>query len=311
MNKNHLVKKDNNLVFARYKLSELSIKVLSTVVSMIRKDDKDFKVYELSIADFKELLGSSSNKMYDEVQTIAQELMLKPMTIPREGVGFLTVNWIASTEYMPDSGVLEFEISPKLKPYLIELSGGFLKYELKNILALKSPYVIRLYELLKHEYNKVNNYTGNKVVSYEIELQELRDLFEIPMSYQYSSGVKLRILDKAVKQFSEKTDITMKYQEHKRGRKVHKIEFTIRENTGQDTFLQERKDFIKYMRTHYTNQNIQETQGMILSISDKGHIYNKKTLREYTKKDANTVWSIWFDMAKEDKLLILKQGTLF
>lgn len=311
MNKNHLVKKDNNLVFARYKLSELSIKVLSTVVSMIRKDDKNFKTYALSIADFKELLGSSSNKIYEEVQKLAQELMLKPMTIPREGGGFLTVNWIASTEYIPDSGVLEFEISPKLKPYLIELSGGFLKYELKNILALKSPYVIRLYELLKHEYNKVNNYTGNKVVSYEIDLQELRDLFEIPTSYKYSGGIKDRILDKAVKQFSQKTDITVKYQEHKRGRKVHKIEFTIRENTGQDTYLQDRKDFIKYMRIHHVNQDIQETQGMVLSISDKGRIYNKRTLREYAKKDSDTVWSLWFKMAQEDKLLVLKQGALF
>jgi plasmid replication initiation protein len=310
MNKNHLVKKDNNLVFARYKLSELSIKVLSTVVSMIRKDDKDFETYSLSIADFKELLGTKHKDMYAEVQTIAQELMSKPMKIPQDKGGFLVVNWIASLRYEPNSGVIDFKIAPDLKPYLIELSGGFLKYELKNILALKSPYVIRLYELLKHEYNKVNNYTGNKVVSYEIELEELRNLFEIPISYAYKD-VRIRILDKAVKQFSEKTDITMKYQEHKRGRKVHKVEFTIRENTGQDTYLQDRKDFIKYMRTHHVNQDIQETQGMVLSISDKGRIYNKKTLREYAKKDSDTVWSLWFKMAQEDKLLVLKQGTLF
>jgi len=311
MNKNHLVKKENKLVFARYKLSELSIKVLSTIISMIRKDDKDFKTYTLSVADFKELLGSSSNKIYEEVQKLGQELMSKPMTIPRSDGGFLTVNWIASTEYIPDCGVLEFEISPKLKPYLIELSGGFLKYELKNILALKSPYVIRLYELLKHEYNKVNGYTGNKVVSYDIELEQLRELFEIPESYKYSGGIKDRILDKAVKQFAEKTDITIKYQEHKRGRKVHKIEFTIRENDGLEDYLKDLRTFIKNIRKNFINQDIYQGQGMVLSVAQNGHIYDKKTLREYNKNDAQKVWETWYNLAKEDKLLILKQGTLF
>jgi len=310
MNKNHLVKKDNQLVFARYKLSELSIKVLSTIISMIRKDDEDFKRYEISVSDYKELVGSVSNSMHQDIYDIGKELMSKPMKIPRKDNGFLILNWIASLEYEPEVGILGFRVSPDLKPYLIELSGGFLKYELKNILALKSPYVIRLYELLRHEYNKVNGYTGNKVVSYEIELDELRKLFEIPASYAYKD-IRIRILDKAVKQFAEKTDITIKYEEHKRGRKVHKIEFTIRENDGLEDYLKDLKSFIKYMRKHFINQDVYQGQGMILSVSQKGHIYDKKTLREYNKNDAQKVWETWYNLAKEDKLLILKQGTLF
>jgi hypothetical protein len=50
---------------------------------------------------------------------------------------------------------------------------------------------------------------------------------------------------------------------------------------------------------------------MILSVDANGRIYDKKTGKEYSNKNAQVVWEKWYELAKQDKLLILKQGTLF
>lgn len=301
-----VVKKHGSLLTARYGLSELSIKVLSTVISMIRADDQDFKPYTLDISAFKELMNLKRKDLHSDLRSIATELISTKIEIPLHDHGFLVTAWISSAEYRSEYGEIEFEVSPKLKPYLIELKENFLQYELKNILALKSSYVIRLYELLKHEYNKINRYTGNKVVSYEISVSDLREQFKIPKSYQYSSHIKKLILDKAVKQFESKTDITITYEEHKRGRKVDLLTFTIRENDHQGDHLISEKSFIKFMRSTFVNRDIWKGQGMVLSISAKGRIYDKITGKDYSKDQSLKVWATWYQLAKDHKLEVLE-----
>jgi plasmid replication initiation protein len=285
---------------------------------MISKDDEDFKLYVIKAQDFKELtapnqkLGGSA---YKQLIDACNELMDKRIEFDEgEEVGFMLTRWIASAEYFAGAGEIEIEISQKLRPLLLQLKqGNYLNYELGNILALKSTYVIRLYEMLKHEYNKVVKYKPNTTaVVHEINIDWLRNKFKIPTSYQYSSHIKKLIFDKAVKQFKQHTDIEISYVEsRKRGKKVLAVEFTIRANDGLSDFLKDLKTFIAYMRKNYVNQDIWQGQGMILSVDTKGRIYNKKTLKEYNYKDAKIVWQKWYELAKENKLLILKQGLLF
>ena len=52
-NKNNIVKKHNELVNkARYSLSEKGIKIVSALIAMIKKDDKDFQEYNIKIIEF-------------------------------------------------------------------------------------------------------------------------------------------------------------------------------------------------------------------------------------------------------------------
>lgn len=313
-NQNNIVRKAETLLKARYTLSDIAIKLITTVISMISKDDKDFQLYVIKVKDFKELLNQNTKtggSAYQQLKDAADELLSKKIEFDDgEEVGFMLTRWIASAEYFAGAGEIELEISQKLRPLLLQLKqGNYLNYELKNILPLRSAYVIRLYELLKHEYNKVIKYKPNTTaVIHEIDIEELRKEFQIPDTYQYSSGIKLRIFEKAIKQFQSYTDIVIDYKEsRKRGKKVLAVEFTIRHNDGLADYLKDLKTFIVYMRKCFINQDIWKGQGMVLSVSQKGRIYNKKSLIEYNHKDAQTVWEKWYAMAKENKLEILKQ----
>jgi len=300
------VRKAEKLLTARYALSELAIKVITTVIAMIDKNDQDFKLYTIKVQNFKELMNSKNKNLYQQLKDACKELVNKHILFDNgEEVGFMITSWISSAEYSVGAGEIEIEISQKLRPLLLQLKkGNYLNYELKNILPLKSIYVIRLYELLKHEYNKVIKYKPNTTaVVHEIFIDELREQFKIPKSYQYSS----HIFDKAVKQFKDHTDIQISYEEtRKRGKKVLAVEFTIRANDGLSDYLKDFRTFVSYIRKYYVNQDIWQGQGLILSVSEKGRIYDKKTLREYTKEKSQVVWETWYQLAKENKLEILK-----
>jgi len=304
----NIVRKAEALLRARYSLSKLAIKLITIIISMLSKDDADFKIYIIKITNFKELTGTDSKNIYADLRSASDELLTKKIEFDDKNVGFMLTRWIASAEYSIGSGEIEIEISQKLKPLLLQLKdGNYLNYELKNILALKSTYVIRLYELLKHQYNKIKKYKGHTVATYEVYIENLREEFKIPSSYQYSSHIKKLIFEKSIKQFKEYTDIEITYKEtKKRGKKVIAVEFTIRENTIHlMDYLKNIQTFIAHIRTKFVNKDIMEHQGMILSISENGRIYDKRTLKEYNKDEALQVWNIWFDLAKSDNLPIL------
>ena len=307
----NIVRKAGKLLRARYSLSELAIKLIATIISIISKDDADFKLYVIKAQDFKELItdGKLGGSAYKQLKNAANELLDKRIEFDEgEEVGFMLTRWIASAEYFAGAGEIEIEISQKLRPLLLQLKeGNYLNYELRNILALRSGYLIRLYETLKHEYNKVSKYKGHTTATYEINIDDLRRQFKIPDSYEYKD-IRVNIFDKAVKQFKEHTDIEITYEpSRKRGKKVLAVEFTIRENDRLSEF-KDLRTFIAYIRKYYSNQDIWVGQNMILSVSEKGRIYDKKSQKEYNKNEAQKVWENWYQMAQNDKLKIIKKG---
>lgn len=85
----------------------------------------------------------------------------------------------------------------------------FTKYELQQISNLSSAYAVRLYELLIAWRS-----TGQTPV---IELTEFRNKIGIlDDEYTRMGNFKDRVLNLAIAQINEHTDITVKYEQHKR-----------------------------------------------------------------------------------------------
>jgi len=299
-NKNNIVVKHQDLVWeARYKLSELGLKVVAVLISMININDEDFKEYTLKINDFKELIGSDSKKVYEYVDIMTDELMSKPFKIGDE-----KFTWIYYAKYHEGDNYVTLKIAPELKPYLLKIQGKFLEYNIINILPLKSSYIIRLYELFKSKFGEHKYYNKNaKKFTFELKIDWLREHFEIPVSYQYSSGIKLRIIDKAQKQFKKKTDISFTYKEQKIGRRVDRLIITVTENSsGSNDFLANKRAFIAYMRENYINADILQTKDkytgkeVAISIAPDGTLYDKKSTNTIEAKRADEMWEAMYAM---------------
>jgi len=308
-NKNNIVVKHKDLVWeARYRLSELGIKVVSVLISMIKVNDDDFQQYALKVSDFKELIGSDSKNTYDYTHRLIKELLSKSLKIGDEQFA-----WISYGKYVEGSDVMIFEINRHLKPYLLELKSNFLEYSIVNIMPLRSSYVIRLYELLKSKFSEYKHYNKSaKSFTFELKIDWLREHFEIPASYQYSSGIKLRIIEKAKKQFKEKTDILFDYKEQKIGRKVDRLIVTVKDNNkGSNDYIKDFHSFKNYIREQYKVDMIKqiyptiiETNEGDLKLDRSGKLYllnNEKQIVDYDNKQSQKLWDWLYDLAKNGR----------
>jgi len=249
VHKNLEVKKADVIVKARYKLNPLSLKFITTLISGLTKNDQPNQLYIFKVKDFQELTKLKRKDLYGAIKETLKELLEKPLYIPKgNDNSFLMLNWVASAEYKEGEGLIEFEISNKLRPYLLEAQKKFLKYKLENILPLKSSYVIRIYEILKDWYETYNRY-GNKAEK-NISIDELKEMLEIPRSYQYgnSSGIKKRILEKSQIELKKDTDITFDFEEIKTGRKITHLKITIKENIKNTKTIQTKKPYLKSLK---------------------------------------------------------------
>lgn len=230
LNKNYLVTQSNKLIEARHDvpLTAREQKIILTMVSMIQPSDEDFKKYQISIKDFSAMLGLTGHVKYEEIKDIAQRLQRKSVFIAEED-GFVVTSWVASQRYKKGEGIIELTFAPDLKPYLLQLKSHYTSYKLSNILSLKSTYSIRLYELAK-KWQHLGNWTC-PVEDLKVYLGATKSTFD-----RYNL-FKVRVLELAINELNEKTDVKLSFVEKRKGRKVDKIEFEIKHSSDKEIKL--------------------------------------------------------------------------
>ncbi len=219
-----VVTQANQLALASYSLTLEEKRVVLLLVSLLRKDDKDFQAYRISMADLQNHVGIRRTDLYTEIKKIAVSLAQRVVKIEKPCGGWIVTNWISSAEYKPkgESGLksscMDLCFDPKMKPFLLELKDQFFSYMLSNVAHLRSIYSIRVYEILA-SYRRLG--------CVEFEIKELKDSLQIGSKYSRHKDFRKRVIDSAQKELKEKTDICFEYTEERKGRRVHKIHFTI------------------------------------------------------------------------------------
>ena len=225
---NRIVRKSNSLIEASYRLSPVEQKIILFLVSNLKVSDEDFQSYPIRIKDFQEFLGNSSVH-YERIEDLLVSLKEKNLRIVYVSDGekiILNVSWLSSCEYTVGSGVVKLSFDPKLKPFLLQLKNRFTKYQLKNIVQLRSQFSIRIYELLKQ-------YEG--IGKRDFSIFDLREVLGIGESqYKLYSDFKRKVILIAQEELAEKTDISFDFEEIKVGRGVGKIRFIIGHNAKNE-----------------------------------------------------------------------------
>ena len=123
-------------------------------------------------------------------------------------------------------GNITLRLSDEIKPYVLELDKWFTQYKLKNILEFNSYYAIRLYEIIKCE----DGATGNMQSELEFEIEELRQYFDCENKYKLFADFKRKVIEVAVREINEKSDIWLKPTYKKWGRAYTSVSFEIHAN---------------------------------------------------------------------------------
>lgn len=217
---NQIIKKSNDLITAKYRLTIIQQYVLHNVISQIHIEDTDFKKYEINVRSIAESHGIDTKNAYRYIKKSALELNKQPIIIGDEIEG-IALNWFASVRYNSNRGSLLVDFHPDLKPYLLQLQSYFTQYENKNIQQFKCVHSLRFYEFLKQKQN-----LGKGLEFYiELTIDDIRSMFCFSENeYKKTNDLKRFVIEPAIKEITNQTDLNIKdVQFLKKGRSIHSV----------------------------------------------------------------------------------------
>jgi plasmid replication initiation protein len=286
--KDNLVVKANQLIEARYDLNLNEQKIILYAASKIDREQDYFNYIELDINEFAKLLDTKG-KRYEEIRNIVRELRKKEVIINTDDKEYIS-GWLSSITFCKNTGKIKLRFDDDLMPYLLQLKKRFTRYQLKNILYLKSKYSIRIYELLK-QYESI----GKR----EFELQKLKKMLFIENQYNRIYDLERFVLSPAKEEINKYTDILIDYEKQKQGRKVTGLIFAIESKDKQE------KVYIDYLKQSY---NIQEMQVKMGLSNDN---FNSKQIIEIYQKAVEKVQDRFnpFEYVRLNYLHMISKGT--
>ena len=130
--------------------------------------------------------------------------------------------WVSEVIYVDQEGLVKLIFAPSVVPLITRLEKHFTSYDLAQVAKLSSKYATRLYELLIAWRS-----LGKTPI---FELADFRNKLGLDIKeYAAMSDFKKYVLDLALKQINTHTDITAKYEQHKKGRSISGFSFTFKQ----------------------------------------------------------------------------------
>nr|WP_257883444.1 replication initiation protein [Hymenobacter sp. DG01] len=129
-------------------------------------------------------------------------------------------------EYVKGQGFLRIRLSEDIRPYLFELKNNFTSYQLFSALKISSKYAKRIYQLASQwkDIGETKTY----------DLDEFKHMLKLkdpkgrePEQFQRISDLKAKVLDIAVRQINENTELKIGYTLLKQGRSFNAVRFYV------------------------------------------------------------------------------------
>ena len=228
--KNGLVVKDNALINASYNLELTEQRLIMLAIINARESGQgitaDSKL-EIHASDYAKLFNVSIDASYKALREAVNNLFNRQFSYTAEykrtgKIGVVRSRWVSRIFYVDDLALLEITFAPDVVPLVTRLEEHFTSYQAKQVAHLTSKYAVRLYELLIawREAGKVP----------PIEISEFRNrLGLLDDEYTAMHNFKKRVLEPSIQQINEHTDITVTYEQHKKGRTISGFSFRLKQ----------------------------------------------------------------------------------
>jgi plasmid replication initiation protein len=258
-NEKHTIIKANALIEGRHEFTLLEIKLFLSVVVQIKRGDKYFQPYRVHIREFLDSMGVKGN-VYERIRKLAIGIKDKKSLVIETDTGHLITSYLSDIEIYRNEGYIDCFVSPKLRPFLLQLKKNFTVYDIRNVINCKSVYSIRIYQLLK-QYEKIG--------SRKITLAELRIMLGMPPDlYARWGNLKTRVIEVAKKELKKNSDLYFSYTTKRKGRVIDSIRFKMKKqqqrrldfdgegSNGKDTvdyFVKDATGKVKQLQDDFEN----------------------------------------------------------
>ena len=179
---------------------------------------------KISALRYAEAFETTRQNAYMRMKEAEETLFNRRFSFFDEDGQLVKSRWISQVKYLDNEGALEIVFTPAVVQGISRIDWVkefFTQYLLSQTAQLKSIYSSRLYELLIQWRN-----TGKTPI---FSLEEFRARLGIEKDqYKLMSDFKKRVLDLAIKDINEKTDIKATYEQHKQGRMITGFSFSFK-----------------------------------------------------------------------------------
>jgi plasmid replication initiation protein len=226
-----LVCKSNRLIEASYRLSMVEQQIILFSIARAREADilltADTPV-TIDAKDFALMFGSNPIRVYEQLREAMDALYERSVLIYEvdQATGKEKVTksrWISTASYISGAGQVQIIFAPKVIPFITRPIREFTRYQIEQISGMSSIYAIRIYELLI-QYKEIKKRV--------LQVSELREMLALEQNeYHRIFDFKKWVIDVAVSQINNHSDLIVSYEQKKTGREVTHFTFFISQKT--------------------------------------------------------------------------------
>ena len=229
MTKKQIVSKDNDLMGASYSLGVAEQRLIFLAIIEAREQNKLIDVgkpLRLYAKSYEQQFSVEKHTAYEAMKRAVNGLYEAGFSYDKieEASGkniHYKSRWVEKIAYADELGCVELTFASDVIPLITRLDSCYTEYELRQVSSLQSEYAIRLYELMIR-WRSVGK--TNKIM-----IGDLRSMLGVePSKYKQMNNFKAKVLDHAIKQINDHTDITATYEQHKQGRQIAGFTFRFK-----------------------------------------------------------------------------------
>lgn len=311
MNKNDkqkdLVVKSNRLIQAIQTLSLSETRLLQLAIVDARESQRGLTIDKPLIIDarrYADAFGVSLDAAYLVMTEAEESLFKRQFTI--EGNDGIPVKsrWIQDTSYRRGEGRILVTLTRVVVQEITRIDGFekyFTQYRIEQTANLSSVYAVRLYEML------IQWVSVGSTPIFKIDL--FREQIGLgDNEYKMMSDFKKRVLDLAVHQINQHTDLKLSYKQHKSGRNIIGFSFSYTRKKAVDKKTEDIQISIKAKAPLKNTWNTPENN-MFKSLYAKCPTLTKQYVEKLAKKKNMSIHDLltamFMEHAKNDSFELI------
>ncbi|MCP0918121.1 MULTISPECIES: replication initiation protein RepM [Acinetobacter] len=240
--KTELVVKDNALINASYNLDLVEQRLILLAIVEARESGKGINANDpltVHAESYINQFGVHRNTAYQALKDACDDLFARQFSYQSLSEKGNTINhksrWVSEVAYIDNEAVVRLIFAPAIVPLITRLEEQFTKYEIQQISNLTSAYAVRLYEILIAWRS-----TGKTPLITMYDFRQKIGVLETEYKRMYD--FKKYVLDIALKQVNEHTDIIVKVEQHKTGRSITGFSFSFKQKKSATHSVESKRD---------------------------------------------------------------------
>lgn len=224
--KSDLVVKSNRLNMAIQNLSLSEVRILQLAIIDARETGNGLsldKPLNISALRYAKAFGVARQTAHEAILSAEKNLFDRRFSFLDTDNKLVKSRWVQRVKYLDEEASIEVILTYDVVNEITRIDGYenfFTQYLLEQTAKMQSTYSVRLYELL------VQWKSAKKTPL--LQLDCFRQQLGVGVDeYELMSNFKKRVLDLAVKEINEISDITVSYDQEKRGKRIIGFKFKV------------------------------------------------------------------------------------